>query len=110
MIIVSGSAVEPTPSKVSSVEKVPVRATILSALSVVPYVIVLTTIYGFDLTVVQRGSAIRFLFHILDTIRCPLTALVTFVSNKSNGRRSALADVRQRRNEGLTCNEPSFSL
>ena len=104
---------EPGPSKLSPVEKVPVRATILSALSVVPYVIVLATIYGFDLTIVQRGSAIRYLFHILDTVRCPLTALVTFKSNKSSGNggnKSNVNDARLRQNDELTCNEPSFTL
>jgi hypothetical protein len=40
---------EPNPAKTNSVQKVLVRATIFSALSIVPYVIVLAAVYGFDL-------------------------------------------------------------
>ena len=76
----------PTATK-SSVHDIPIRATILSAMSVVPYLLVLAAIFGSDLTAVERGSAVRILFHVIDVFRCPLTAVVIFASNRRQQNR-----------------------
>jgi hypothetical protein len=66
----------------SLVQEIPIKATVLSALSVVSYLLVLVVILILDLTVVDRAIAVRLLFHFLDVFRCPLTALIIFASNR----------------------------
>jgi hypothetical protein len=53
----------------NSIEKIPIRATILSALSVVPYLIVLAAIFTSDLTYAQRGNGIHLILSILCALR-----------------------------------------
>lgn len=91
-----------------SVQKIPIRATVLSALSVVPYILVLVAIFALNLTYVERGIAVRIVFHIVDMIRCPLTTLVTFASNKKNFKQTSGDDKTMAKQ--AMCNEPSFSL
>ena len=67
---------------VSPVQEIPIKATVLSAMSVVPYLLVLVALFVLDLTAVERAIAVRLLFQVLDVFRCPLTTLIIFASNK----------------------------
>jgi hypothetical protein len=55
----------------SPVQEIPIKATVLSAMSVVPYLLVLVALFVLDLTVAERAIAIRLLFQVLDVFRCP---------------------------------------
>ena len=69
--------------KVTSVEKIPVRATLFSAFSAFPYLLALllkaaTAVPDYK----TIGQNIKFALTIILSLRCPLTALITFASNK----------------------------
>jgi uncharacterized membrane protein (GlpM family) len=65
-----------------SVQEIPIRATILSAMSVIPYFLVLVALFLLDLSVDERGLVVRLLFYVLVVCRCPLTTFVIFATNR----------------------------
>ena len=87
-----------------SAKEIPVRATIFSGLSVVPYVLVLAAIFNLRISYLVRGAIVRTLFQLLDIFRCPLTSALIFASN----RRAEAEAGNKRSNENVRM-ETSFS-
>ena len=56
-------------------EKIPVRATMFSAISVVPYVLIICIFYSFGLEKNQIGISSRMVMLVLAAIRSPLIGL-----------------------------------
>ena len=76
------SAVSGHQSSQSSVAKIPVRATIFSAVSTLPYLIG-PLIAGPDREVYpEKAIAVKIALSIFLALRCPLTALITYASSK----------------------------
>lgn len=68
--------------KVESVEKIPVRATLFSAILSLPYVIGLIRSSSNNIYYPERVRNMKIALTMILTIRCPLTVLVTFASNR----------------------------
>jgi hypothetical protein len=77
-----------TTKKNSSIEKIPIRATILSACSVVPYLLILNVVYFSHLNKIAAGVATHVVLQLLVALRCPLTAIVTFKFDKKQTERN----------------------
>ena len=79
----STDAATTTVNKKDEVKRIPIRATIFSAMSVVIHSIVFGAIHNRqNMTYHQRGLAIRTVAIVMLVIRCPLTAIITFAFNK----------------------------
>ena len=70
--------------KVTSVEKIPVRATLFSAICALPYLIGLITTMSSSADYKKKGPNIKLALSIILSLRCPLTALITYASNKKS--------------------------
>ena len=70
--------------KATGVEKIPVRATLFSALATLPYFIGLVRTLVFQQHSIERGNGIKIMMYIILVVRCPLTALITFASNRKH--------------------------
>jgi hypothetical protein len=57
----------PAKSATESVVEIPVRATLFSALSTLPYVIMVASILGFEVNYLVRGSLVRTLSQVSTT-------------------------------------------
>ena len=66
-----GNAQASTAPQTSTVEKIPVRATLTSALSIVPLVLVLIAVFLTNLEQEDIGMWGHLAMLALDTIRCP---------------------------------------
>ena len=58
-------------SENSSVYKIPIRATLLSALLFIPHALILSAIYASNLEKDKVGHGVRMVVLILNAIRCP---------------------------------------
>ena len=61
-----------------SVMKIPIRATIISAMSVVPYAIILFAIFLSNQSTENVGAANRLVTILLCALRCPTIGLFTY--------------------------------
>ena len=69
--------------KFNSVEKIPIRATLFSALFTLPYAIgMLNPAAGLE-EYIARGPRHKIYLTIILCLRSPLTALITYASNKN---------------------------
>ena len=87
-------------NKVSnSVEKIPIRTTVLSALSMVPYILVLFAISNVNLARSQIGLISRIVLQLQVALRCPLAAMLTFkfVKKQNSDIQASLRSLQQRR-------------
>ncbi len=75
------------------VEKIPIRATILSALSTVPYLVILVLLYLSNLPPNRIGMGNRIVVQLLLVFRCPLVATVMF---KKKQNIAAVQNLKQR--------------
>ena len=65
-----------------SVQKIPVRATLFSALCLTPYAVGMlqSAVKPVDYSI--RGPRIKLILTLILCLRCPLTALITYASNR----------------------------
>jgi hypothetical protein len=66
----------------NSVNKIPIHSTVLSALAMVPYTLVLLVISSSNLSKTQIGLSTRIFIQLQIVFRCPLVALLAFKFNK----------------------------
>jgi len=62
--------------------KIPLRATVLSGLTTIPYWIVLSAALKSDLDIGMKGIVVRIWMILLNATRCPVTAIATYSANK----------------------------
>jgi hypothetical protein len=66
----------------NSVDKIPIRATVLSALAMVPYTLLLLAVSSSNLTKNQIGLSSKIIMQLQVVFRCPLAAVMAFKFNK----------------------------
>ena len=64
----------------------PVRATVLSSLSMFIYVVVLNIILNTNVTHLHRAIAVTVMEGVTNMLRCPLAVLLTFKTHQKNER------------------------
>ena len=85
--------------KEHDISLIPIRATIISAIFVVPYVVNFRILKAVDIDVDVKASIIRGVVALLLAVRCPLTAFVTFKSAKEVATNKRRIKERKERQE-----------
>ena len=78
---------------------IPIRATIISAVFVVPYVVNFRILQSVDIDVDVKAVIIRGVIAVILAVRCPLTAFVTFKSAKEVATNKQRIKERRERQE-----------
>jgi hypothetical protein len=66
----------------NSIDKIPIRSTVLSALAMVPYTFILLAFSSSNMTKTHIGLTSKIILQLQVTFRCPLAALMAFKYNK----------------------------
>ena len=78
---------------------IPVRATVLSALTLVPYLLMGCLLHVSGISQTTAGSCLALLALLVNAIRCPLSTAVTFAAKRRETESRYLSRDRRQRKE-----------